>query len=79
MNILGADEVQRYMARRICENVTVEDVEDWRFSQEVDPSIPYDLSDGISEIFQRLKSYSREFAEALRRMNSNFPDDYKDV
>jgi hypothetical protein len=80
VSLLGPDEVGQYIARRISENVSVEDVEDWRFSQEVDSSEPYDLSNGIRRIFQRLKPYRRELEEVLQEMkNSNSRDDYKDV
>jgi hypothetical protein len=79
VNLLGAEEVQRYIAGRICENVSIEDVEDWRFSQGVDPSDRYDLSNGIRGIFQRLKPYRNELEQVLQQMNSKFPGDYGDV
>jgi len=80
MRICGADAVNQYIHRRIRENITAEDVEDWRFSQDLDPSIPYDLPTETKRIFQRLKPYRQALEDTLQQMkDSDFRDEYADI
>jgi hypothetical protein len=81
VRLCGADAVRQYIDRRISENVTANDVEDWRFSQHLDPSIPYDLSNETKRIFQRLRPYRQELENILLEMrsDSSYGSDYVDV
>jgi hypothetical protein len=55
VKLRGADAVKRYIDRRISESTSPKDMEDWRFSQDVNTSLPYDLAGETKRIFQRLK------------------------
>src|ERR1700722_1371768 len=79
VNLLGDDRVRDYIALRISENVSVEDVEDWRFSLDVDPSAPYDLTTETGRVLRRLTPFRNELEYVLQTMKSKFPGDYKDV
>jgi hypothetical protein len=81
LELCGADAVKQYIDRRISEKATESDVKDWRFSQHLDPSIPYDLSAETKRIFQRLRPYRQALENVLRAMNGNpdYKDDYKDI
>jgi hypothetical protein len=79
--LCGADAVKQYIDRRIIENVTANDVEDWRFSQQLDPSVPYDLSSETKRIFQRLRPYRQALENVLQEMkaDSTYGSDYNDI
>jgi hypothetical protein len=80
VELYGADAVNQYINRRISENVNAQDVEDWRFSQNLDPSIPYDLAIETKRIFQRLKPHRQAIEDVLQEMKtSDFKDEYKDI
>jgi hypothetical protein len=77
VRLCGADAVKQYIDRRISENATQSDVEDWRFSQQLDTSIPYDLATETKRIFQRLRPYRQALENVLREMRGD--SDYKDI
>jgi hypothetical protein len=83
LRLCGADAVKRYIDRRITENVTAEDVEDWRFSRDLDPLVDYNLPSETRLIFQRLKPYRQTLEDALQEMKTkrspDFRDEYKDI
>jgi hypothetical protein len=81
LKLCGADAVTQYIDRRISENVTANDVEDWRFSQQMDPSVPFDLSRETKRIFQRLRPYRQALENVLREMRADsvYGSDYKDI
>jgi hypothetical protein len=59
--VCGSAAVSAYIARRIDANVTRQDVEDWRFSQQLNESEGYDLNLATRQIYHRLKPYAWEF------------------
>lgn len=65
IRLCGAEAVKRYIERRIAESITPNDADDWRFSQQVDPSVPYDLAGETRLIFQRLKPYRQQLEKIL--------------
>jgi hypothetical protein len=67
----GADAVKTYIDRRISESSTPNDAEDWRFSQQVDPLIPYDLPGETERIFHRLKPYRQHLETSLDEMRED--------
>jgi hypothetical protein len=75
--LCGADAVNQYIARKIVESVTSQDAEDWRFSQRVDPSLPYDLAGETKRIFQRLEPYRQHFDAFLAQMREDV--DFNDI
>jgi hypothetical protein len=81
VKLCGADAVKRYIDRKIDENLTASDVDDWHFSQQLDPSIPYDLSSETKRVFQRLRPYRQSLENVLREMrgDSTYGSDYKDI
>ena len=81
VRLCGADAVRQYIDRRISENVTANDADDWRFNQQLDPSVPYDLSRETKRIFQRLRSYRQALENVLREVScdSAYGSDYKDI
>lgn len=75
--LCGANMVTQYIDRKINENVTTEDVEDWRLIQDLNPAIPYDLEDATRLIFQRLSVYKLYFAQMLQDLKDD--PDFKDI
>jgi hypothetical protein len=75
--LCGADAVKTYIDRRISESITPGDAEDWRFSQQVDPSVPYDLAGETKRVFQRLKPYRQHFEKFLDQMRGDV--DFKNL
>jgi hypothetical protein len=71
MKLCGADAVNKYIDRRISESITQKEVDDWRFSQRVDPSISYDLAGETRRIFQRLKPFRQHLEELLDQQGAD--------
>jgi len=78
ITLCGAGAVKQYIARKIGENVTPRDVEDWRFSENLDPSIPYDLEAETKRIFQRLRPYKNDLEKVLQE-KMRYDPDFRDV
>lgn len=81
VKICGSDAVQEYIHRRINEKVTPEDVEDWRFSLDLDPSLPYNLQSETKRVFQWLRPYRQAIEDVLRlvREEGEFDEEYEDM
>lgn len=77
IRLCGADAVKQYIDRRICESITPKNVEDWRFLQQVDPLIPYDLASETKHIFQRLKPYRQHLEKFLDQLRGDV--DFKNL
>jgi hypothetical protein len=77
VTLCGTDAVRRYIDRRISASTNPKDLEDWRFSQHVDPSVPYDLAGETKRIFQRLKPHRRHLEEFLDQMGEDV--DFKNL
>jgi hypothetical protein len=78
VRLCGADAVKHYIARKISENATPRDVEDWRFSEQLDPSTPYDLEAETKRIFQRLMPYKNDLENVLADSVKSDPD-FRDI
>jgi hypothetical protein len=77
VRLCGANAVEQYIARKISESIIPRDAEDWRFSQHVDPSIPYDLAGETKRLFQRLKPYRQHLEGFLDQMREDV--DFKNL
>jgi hypothetical protein len=65
-HLCGKEQVRLYIDGRIAKNVSTDDVADWQFIQNLNPSSPYNLENETRLLFQRLKSYKRELETALQ-------------
>jgi hypothetical protein len=80
LRLCGSEAVGQYIERRISENITASDTEDWRLSQRFDLSIPYDLEAETKRVLQRLRPYRRELENVLQEMKSGpYSEEYKDI
>jgi len=62
--LFGTEAVGKYIQERIAAHVTDNDVEDWKFVQGIDSSMPYSLAEATEKLVQR---HRRQLEEYLRR------------
>jgi hypothetical protein len=93
VRLCGEDAVNRYIDRMIADaqrgcidqtiggGATKMEIEDLRFSRELDWEIPYDLASGVQQIYARLRPYRCDFESALEKIRRDSVDksDYEDV
>jgi len=75
--LCGADAVKEYVERKIREGNSAMEVEDWQFSLQLDPSIPYDLEAETKRVFKKLEPHRQVLEKALQGLQSD--SDYKDI
>ncbi len=75
--LYGADAVRKHIGHRIDDSITQNDLEDWKFSQSLDPSHPFDLAVETRRIFQRLKPYRDDIENVLANMRRDA--DFKNI
>jgi hypothetical protein len=79
IQLCGEEVIRRYIDRRIDDRVTIRDVEDWQFIQQLDPSTPYALPDETKKVFKRLKQYRPELENRLQKMKGYGYPGYQDI
>jgi len=72
--LFGAEIVRGYINDRINKNVSSADVDDWKFIQQLDLSITYDLKTETRLLYQRLKNYRPQLEETLRLCKKELRD-----
>lgn len=72
-SLFDADQVARYLDKRIAGALNAEDRADWKFVQELSTSVPYDLESATRLIYKGLCSFRREI-EGLLEGLKNDPD-----
>ena len=77
IKVCGSEAIEQYIARKITEFTSLKDLEDWRFSQDVDPSVFYDLASETESIFERSKSYRQYLEQVLDEMRKD--EDFKNL
>jgi hypothetical protein len=77
LKVCGPEAVGEYINRKIIESKSAMEAEDWRFSQQADPSTPYDLASETRQLCQRLKLYRPALEGVLREMSDDA--DFKDI
>jgi hypothetical protein len=79
--LCGPDAVKRYIDRKIRESESSKDIEDWRFSLTVDPTVPYELACETKRFFQRLRPHRQAVEKAFEeaRSDAGRGPDYKGI
>lgn len=66
--LFGTEPVKEYIQERIKAHITCNDVDDWKFIQGIDLSIPYKLAEATKSLVQR---HRRQLEEFLKRCKNN--------
>jgi hypothetical protein len=77
VKLCGTEAVKEYTDQRIEDGSSVQEVEDWQFRQQLDPSSPYDLEGETRLVFQRLRPHRQSLENVLRDMNCDA--DFRDL
>jgi hypothetical protein len=73
VKLCGSEAVRRYIESRTAQSLDPKVIADWRFIQELDHAMPYDVASETRRIFQRLRLYRADLEDSLSKMRSD-PD-----
>ncbi len=71
--ILGPEDVEEYVVRRISKAVNDVDLRDWKFIQGIAPAELYDFPAATREAYRHLGTFRDELMRILERHESDFP------
>jgi hypothetical protein len=77
VKLCGSASTSQYIERKIDRGTSAHDIEDWRFSLQLDPSVPYDLAGETRRVFQRLKPHRQALENIFHGFRSD--PDYRHI